>query len=75
MSDYPHMIKNTKLLEESERNLSRRTPPDFSKNAAIVDALLAEAQLLGVWPPKDPTEGFEVDIRIAKILNSVRRSS
>ena len=69
------MIKNAKLLEEFERKLSRRTPPNFFKNAAIVDALLTEAQLLGVWPPKDPMEGFEVDIRIAKILNSVRRSS
>ena len=69
------MIKNPKLLEEFERKLSRQTPPDFAKSAAIVEALLAEAQLLGVWPPRDPMGGFEVDIRIAKILNSARRSS
>ena len=69
------MIKNPKLLEEFEHKLSRQTPPDFAKNAAIVNALLAEAQFLGVWPPENPIGGFEVDIRIAKILNSVRRSS
>lgn len=67
------MIKNPKLLEEFKRKLSRQTPPDFAKNAAIVEALLAEAKLLGVWPPKDPLEGLEADLRIAKILNSVHR--
>jgi len=66
------MIKNPKILEEFERILSRQTPPDYTKNAAIVEALLAEAILIGVWPPKDPMEGFDVDLRIAKILNSVR---
>jgi hypothetical protein len=69
------MIKNPKLLEELKRKLSRQTPPDFAKNSAIVEALLAEAKLLGVWPPNDPMGGFEVDLRIAKILNSVHRPS
>lgn len=66
------MIKNPKLLEELERKLARQTPPDFAKNAAIVEALLEEAITLGVWPPKDPMGGFETDLGIAKIINSVR---
>lgn len=69
------MIKNPKLLEELNRKLARQSPPDFAKNSAIVEALLAEAILLGVWPPKDPMEGLEADLRIAEILNSVHRSS
>lgn len=69
------MIKNPKILEEFERKLSRQTPPDFAKSSAIVEALLEEAKFLGVWPPKDPMGGFEVDLRIAKIINSVPRPS
>lgn len=66
------MIKNTKLLKEFEKKYAQLSPPNFLKNIAIVEALLEEARLLGSWPPKDPMAGIETDIRIAKILNSVR---
>jgi len=38
----------------------------------IFEAMWKEAMLLGVLPLKDPLEGIEVDIRIARILNDVR---
>ena len=35
----------------------------------IVEALYREACLLGALPLKDPLEGIEVDIRVAKVIN------
>jgi hypothetical protein len=34
-----------------------------------------EAVALGAFPPKDPLEGIEVDINIAKILNSCSKKT
>jgi len=42
------VLKHPELVEEFERELSRRTPPDLAQGLAIVEALLDEARLLGV---------------------------
>jgi len=55
-----------------ERDLIRREKPDLKRNLKIVEALFQEAVELGVFPLKDPLEGLEVDIRIAKVINSVQ---
>jgi hypothetical protein len=44
---------------------------DISENFRIVEALYREAVALGVFPPKDPLEGIEVDIRVARAVNRV----
>ena len=41
----------------------------------IVEALYKEAVALGVFPLKDSLEGLEVDIRIAKGINSVSKDT
>ena len=55
-----------------ERELIRREKPDLKRNFKIIEALFQEAVDLGVFPLKDPLEGLEVDIRIAKVVNSVQ---
>jgi hypothetical protein len=35
----------------------------------------AEAITLGVFPPKNPLSGIDADIRIAKAVNGVSKSS
>ena len=55
-----------------ERDLIRREKPDLNRNLKVVEALFQEAVELGVFPLKDPLEGLEVDIRIAKVINSVQ---
>jgi hypothetical protein len=60
------------LLPRFEDELGRRSPPSLERALAIVDALLDEARLLGVWPPADPLEGIEVDVRVAEALRRVR---
>ena len=44
--------------------------PDHARNLRLVDALLAEARALGVWPPADPLGGLDVDLRIARAVNT-----
>jgi hypothetical protein len=48
---------------------------DIKKKFKIVEALYREAVALGVFPLKDSLEGLEVDIRIAKGINSVSKDT
>ena len=57
-----------------EKELIRREKPDLKRNLKFVEALFQEAVDLGVFPLKDPLEGLEVDIRIAKVINSVHKT-
>ena len=63
------MITNPVLVEAFEKAQLRTEPPDFAHNLKIVEALYREACLLGALPLKDPLEGIEVDIRVAKVIN------
>jgi hypothetical protein len=63
------MIRNPHILRAFEDDLARRTPPDHLGNLRLVEAMLDMARQLGVWPPADPLEGIEVDIRVARVLS------
>jgi hypothetical protein len=63
------MIKDAKLLEEFNDGLLRKERLDYASGLRILDAMWEEGRKLGVLPLKDPLEGIEVDIRIARILN------
>lgn len=63
------MVKRPDLLEAFERAQIWNTPPDYFRNLRIFEALYEEAKALGHFPLKDPLEGLEMDIRLAKVLN------
>jgi hypothetical protein len=65
-------IKDTRLLAEFEENELRKEKPNYANALRLFEAMWKEAMLLGVLPLKDPLEGIEVDIKIARILNDVR---
>lgn len=69
------MIKDKKYLQEFEKEIIRSKKADIANNLRIVEALYKEAVSLGVFPLKDPLEGIEVDIKIAKVINSVSETS
>ncbi len=70
------MIKNSELLNKFEAEFMKiEGPLPFDKSMRLFTAMWNEAVALGVLPPKDPLEGIEVDIRIAKILNSCLKKS
>ncbi len=52
--------------------MSAREPASFEQAVRMMDALVAEARALGVWPPGDPLEGVDVDVRVAGALRRVR---
>ena len=66
------VIKDTRVLAEFEESELRREKPDYPRALRLFEAMWEEAMLLGVLPLKDPLEGIEVDIKIARILNDVR---
>jgi hypothetical protein len=65
------MIKDSKLLAEFEENELKKEKPDYAKALRLFEGMWKEARLLGAIPLKDPLEGIEVDIKIARILNDV----
>ncbi len=68
------MIK-TKEFREFELTLLRKEKIDIKRNFKIVEALYNEAVALGVIPFRDPLDGLDVDLRIAKVVNSVSKAS
>jgi hypothetical protein len=68
------MIKNSEKLQAFEAARISAEKVDVEQNLRILDALYEEALMLGALPPKDPLEGIEVKIRIAKAVNLVQRS-
>lgn len=49
-----------------ERAQIRATAIDIAQNYRIVESLLHEARVLGVFPPADLMEGLDVDLRWAR---------
>ncbi len=68
------MIMNNEF-RRFEIEILRNEKLDIKKKFKIVEALYKEAVALGVFPLKDSLEGLEVDIRIAKVINSVSKDT
>jgi hypothetical protein len=68
------MIMNNEF-RKFEIEILRNEKLDVKKKFKIVEALYKEAVALGVFPLKDSLEGLEVDIRIAKVINSVSKDT
>lgn len=68
------MMRNPEAFARWETDWIRRQPVDYPANLRLMDGLVEEAKLLGVWPPRDIREGLEQKIRFALDLN-VRRTS
>lgn len=65
------MIKNQEILKRFEDDFIRdKGRLSFGDAIKILDAMWNEAVTLGILPPKEPLEEIDVDIRVAKILNS-----
>ena len=65
------MIKDRQLLTEFEREYIRLEKTGYFSSLRLFEAMWNEGVWLGVLPLKDPLEGIEVDLRIARILNHV----
>jgi hypothetical protein len=65
------MIKNPEILRKFESQLiSDQGDIPYEQFRKLFAAMWKEGVTLGVLPPADPLAGIEVDIRMARILNS-----
>lgn len=67
------MIK--KEFRKFERELLKKEKVDIMRNFKILEALYQEAVSLGIIPLKNLLDGVEVDIKIAKVINSVSKTT
>jgi transcriptional regulator with XRE-family HTH domain len=58
-------------LQKFEMDFLREGKINIARNFHIVEALYKEAVTLGIIPLKNPLDGIEVDLKIAKVVNSV----
>jgi hypothetical protein len=68
------MIRDAAALEEFERSLQAADSTTYEQRLSIFWALLTHARNMGAMPPKDPLEGLEVDIHLARVLNALSAS-
>jgi hypothetical protein len=67
-------VKNSEIFRAFENQEITRRKADPIENIRIVSELYKFAMKLGVFSSTDPLEGIERKIRLAKILNSVKRT-
>ena len=65
------MIRNAEYLKQWEDELLKKSPANFYQNLKLVEEILKEACSLGVFPPSDPWEDFEIDLKIARAINAL----
>ena len=58
-------------LQKFELDFLKKEKVDMVRNFRIAEALYREAVTLGIIPLKDPLDGIEVDLKIARVVNSV----
>ncbi len=66
------MIRDKALWEQWETEQLRGAPADLMHNLRLVDGLYMEAQALGLLCPREPADGLEVKIAVARVLNVYR---
>jgi len=69
------MIKNKAILQKFEEEMIKKDKVDIPKNFRLIEDMYKEAVFLGAFPPRGSLSGIEVDIRIAKAVNSVSKAS
>ena len=58
-------------LQKFEFDFLRKEKADISRNFRLLEALYKEAVTLGIIPLKNPLDGIEVDLKIARVVNRV----
>jgi hypothetical protein len=58
-----------------EREFISKQRLSYKQSLQIFESMWNEGIKLGVLPPKEPLDGIDVDIRIAKIINSCLKKS
>lgn len=68
------MIKDPEYFKKFEDSIIANQKFSYEKALKIFESMWDEAMYLGIIPGKNPLEGIETDIRVARILNSCLKS-
>jgi len=68
------LVKNGEAVRSLEKAILRKEKTDFSRNIRLVEAMHKEAVFLGAFPPQDKLSGLDIDIKIARAINSVSKT-
>lgn len=63
------MVRNAKMLADFEARELKKEKLSYNQALKIFEAMWQEGLALGVLPLKDPLEGIEAKINLARILN------
>jgi hypothetical protein len=63
------MIRKPELVAAFEKSQIRQEPVDYVRNLRIVEGLYHEARQLNALPLKNPLDGIDVDIHLARVIN------
>ena len=68
------MIRDTRAWEAFQREATRRLDKTLSyeQSLRLFEAMWRHAKEIGVLRRKNPLEGIEVDIEVARTLNSLK---
>lgn len=66
------MVTNSKKLAELEKKLLEGEHLSYKKKLKLYDALFKEAVSRGIFTHENIMDGVEVNIRIAKAINSLK---
>ena len=64
------MIKDSKIWQKWEVDWQRSRSVDIEENIRVFEELIKIAKDLGKWPPQNLLEGIEIDIKIARVINT-----
>lgn len=66
------MIKNSPILQRFEREQIKKEKYSYLEALKVFELLYKEAKSLGAIKKLSPLDGIETDIKVAKILGSLR---
>jgi len=69
------VIKNVHFLEKIEKDIILKNKLSYEQSLKIFESMWKEGIKLGILPLKYPLDGLDVDLKIAKILNSCSKKS
>lgn len=67
------MIINCREFQSFEKKMIEQKNLNIRQKFKIINALYEEAIALGALPLKNPLEGIDIDIKIARVVNSVSK--
>jgi len=69
------MKPDFEAFHQWENNFLRSQPLNVEEHCRLFDAMYRPAIAAGIWPPKDPLEGFEEKLAFIRQLHGIRKAA